>query len=51
MSQRDWTYIRVAGALLGLATALHLVTGRKATQVHALAGFLSLLAVLGPELG
>ncbi len=51
MSEKDWGYVRIVGALLGLAIALHLLTGRKATQAHALAGFLSLLAVIGPELG
>jgi hypothetical protein len=50
VSKKDWGAIQAIGALLALAVTLHLVTGRRATQVHAIAGALSAAAIIGPEL-
>ena len=50
MNRKDWEAVQAIGALLGLAVTLHVVTGRRATQAHAIAAILSAAAIVGPEL-
>jgi hypothetical protein len=50
VNQSDARFLQAVGLVLGLAVTLHLVTGAKARTAHAMAGFLSLAALLGPKL-